>query len=49
MRRRTDGTWFYPLLKEAMTEACIQDLETYISRHHNMAVQYIVISLFLVA
>ena len=33
--RRLDGTWDYPPLAEAMPEAGIQEVETYVARHQN--------------
>ena len=38
-RRRNYGTLFY--LTEDMTEAVLQEVETYIVRHQNMDAQYI--------
>ena len=39
--RRTDGTWVYPLLEEAMVEVGLQEVETYVACRHNTVAQYI--------
>ena len=36
-----DGGWFYPPLEDAMAEAGLQEVETYVSCLHNTVVQYI--------
>ena len=43
MRPRRDmmGRWVYPLLDAAMTALCLEEVETYIIRHQNIAAQYI--------
>ena len=42
MWRVEDGSWRYPPLDEAMSEARLREVETYVSRHHNPVTQYIV-------
>ena len=37
-----DGTWAYPNLEEAMEEAGMQDVDTYIASRQNTVVQFIV-------
>ena len=34
-RRVRDGVWIYPPLEDAMAEAEMYEVETYISRHQN--------------
>ena len=41
LQRVLDGMWMYPLMTEAMSEVVLQEVETYVSRHHNTVVQYI--------
>ena len=41
-RRGRDGRWVYPPLAEAMEEAVLQEVETYISRLDNTVAQFIV-------
>ena len=36
-----DGGWVYPPTEDAMAEAGLQELETYVSRHQNTVAQYI--------
>ena len=47
------GKWFYPPPGEAMAEAGLQDIETYVARHQNTGAQYIssrpIMDLFLAA
>ena len=40
-RRVRDGGWVYPLLEDSMEEAGLQEVENYVSRHHNTFKQYI--------
>ena len=40
-KRKLDGMWDNPALLEAMEEAGIQELETYVTHHHNTATQFI--------
>ena len=52
-QRGLDGTWEYPPLEEAMAEAGMQYVETYVSHCHNTVAQYIatrlIMDLFLLA
>ena len=41
LRRVIDGIWRYPRLAEAMEEAGLQDVDTYVSRRYNTATQFI--------
>ena len=36
-----DRRWLYPPLAEAMAEVVLQEVDTYVSHHHNKVVQYI--------
>ena len=36
-----DGVWKYPLLENAMIEAGLQEVETYLSRRHTTVAQFI--------
>ena len=36
-----DRGWVYPPMEDVMAEAGFQELETYVSRHHNTSAQYI--------
>ena len=36
-----DGVWFYPPLEDAMVEAGLQEVETYISLLQNTVAKYI--------
>ena len=36
-----DGSWVYPHMEDAMTEAGLQEVEIFISCHQNTMVQYI--------
>ena len=40
--RERDNIWIYLPLKEAMAEALLQELETYVSCHQNIVTQFIV-------
>ena len=40
-RKGRDGGWVYLPLEEAMAEAGLQEVDTYISRHQNTMAQYI--------
>ena len=40
-RKGWDGVWVYPPLEDAMAEAGLQEVETYISCRHNTVEQYI--------
>ena len=40
-RQQADGSWHYPPLADAMGEAGMEELETYIARRQNMVAQYI--------
>ena len=40
--RIRDGVWFYPPLEDVMTEARLQEVETYVSRCQNTVKQFIV-------
>ena len=37
-----DGVWLYPLMEDAMAEAGLQEVQTYVSYCHNTVVQFIV-------
>ena len=41
-RRGRDGGWVYPLLNEAISEAGLQEVETYFYRRQNTVAQFIV-------
>ena len=41
-RRGRDGMWIYPLLEDAMEEAGLQEVETYVSLLQNTVAQFIV-------
>ena len=41
-RKVLDGMWVYPLLEESKAEACLHEVETYISRLQNTVSQYII-------
>ena len=41
-RKGQDGGWVYPPLVDAMAEAGLQEVETYVSRRQNTMAQYIV-------
>ena len=43
-RRGKDDVWIYPPLEDAMAEAGLQEVETYVSRCQNIAAQFIAIS-----
>ena len=51
--RKTDGTWVYPPMVEAMMEAGIHEVENYVSRCQRMVEKYIstrsIMDLFLAA
>ena len=36
-----DSGWVYPPLEEAMVEVVLQEVDTYVSRHHNTVAQFI--------
>ena len=40
-RQVRDGVWLYPLLEDAMAEAGLQEVETYVSRLQNTVTQFI--------
>ena len=40
-RKDQDRGWFYPPLEDAMAEADLQEVETYVSCRQNTVVQYI--------
>ena len=40
-RKGRDRGWFYPPLEDVMTEAGLQEVETYVSRRQNTVAQYI--------
>ena len=52
-KRGRGGGWIYPPLDDAMAEAGLQEVETYVSRCHNTVAQYIltrpIIDLYLAA
>ena len=39
--RGREGGWVYPILEEAMAEARVQEVETYVYRHQKTVVQFI--------
>ena len=39
-RMGLDGMWLYLLMEEAMAEAGLQEVEFYVSHHHNKVTQY---------
>ena len=41
-RRGRDGRWVYPSMAEAMEEAVLQEVETYVSLHQNTFTQFII-------
>ena len=41
-RKVLDGIWVYPLLAKVKAEACLNEVETYISRRQNTVSQYII-------
>ena len=43
-QRGSNRGWVYPLLEDALEEAGLQEVETYISRHQNTVAQFIVTS-----
>ena len=51
-QRRLYGRWVYPPLAEAMAEAGLQEVETYVSRRQNIVAQFVaartIMKLFLV-
>ena len=40
-RRGRDGGWLYPPMEEAMAEAGLQEVETYVSCHQNTVTQFV--------
>ena len=36
-----DSGWVYPPLEEAMVEVVLQEVDIYVSRHHNTVAQFI--------
>ena len=40
-QKRTDGTWSYPPIEDAIQAESLEVMETYIYRHQNTAVQCI--------
>ena len=43
-QRKLDGAWTYPLLEETMSEAGMQEVDTYIAHRQNDVAQFIVTS-----
>ena len=41
-RKVLDGIWVYPPLAKVKAEACLHEVETYISCHQNTVSQYII-------
>ena len=41
-RKVLDGMWVYPPLAEVKAEACLHEVETYISLRQNTVTQYII-------
>ena len=39
--RGWDGGWLHPTMENTMAEAGLQEVETYLSRHHNTVTQFI--------
>ena len=53
LQKVLDGMWVYPPLAEVKAEACLHEVETYVSLHQNTVAQFIVtgpiLELFLAA